>query len=119
MQTLSLGPYATLGPEAGLPTALLRKDGTPIPATQISRGTAASLALAVGIALIENLLEQSGMFVLLDDPLVDLDAGRRGGAAAAGRASAGDRAHLPRDACRRAGTGAGGGSVKRCDGEGW
>lgn len=86
MQALSLGSYATLAPEAGLPTALLRKDGTPIPATQISRGTAASLALAVRIALIENLLEQSGMFVLLDDPLVDLDAGRRAAAAEALRA---------------------------------
>ncbi len=81
MQALSLGSYATLAPEAGLPTTLLRKDGTPTPAKQIFPGTAASLALAVRIAMIENLLEQSGVFVLLDDPLVDLDAGRRAAAA--------------------------------------
>ena len=86
MQGLTLGSYPTLARDAGLPTALLRKDGTPIPAKQISRGTAASLALAVRVALIENLREQSEMFVLLDDPLVDLDQGRRAAAAEALRA---------------------------------
>lgn len=74
---LTNGKYGALSTASGLPTALLRNDGAELPSTRLSQGTAALLAIAVRIALAEQLLEQAPMFVLMDDPFVDLDATRR------------------------------------------
>jgi len=74
---LTNGKYGALSTASGLPTALRRDDGAELPSTRLSQGTAALLAIAVRIALAEQLLEQAPMFVLMDDPFVDLDATRR------------------------------------------
>lgn len=74
---LTNGKYGALSTASGLPTALRRDDGAELPSTRLSQGTAALLAIAVRIALVEQLLEQAPMFVLMDDPFVDLDATRR------------------------------------------
>ena len=69
--------YGALSTASGLPTALRRDDGAELPSTRLSQGTAALLAIAVRIALAEELLKEAPMFVLMDDPFVDLDATRR------------------------------------------
>ena len=69
--------YGALSTASGLPTALRRDDGAELPSTRLSRGTEALLAIAVRIALAEQLLKEAPMFVLMDDPFVDLDATRR------------------------------------------
>lgn len=74
---LTNGTYGALSTASGLPTALLRNDGAELPSTRLSQGTAALLAIAVRIALAEELLKEAPMFVLMDDPFVDLDATRR------------------------------------------
>jgi DNA repair exonuclease SbcCD ATPase subunit len=74
---LTNGRYGALSTASGLPTALRRDDGAELPSTRLSQGTAALLAIAVRIALAEELLKEAPMFVLMDDPFVDLDATRR------------------------------------------
>jgi len=74
---LTNGRYGALSTASGLPTALRRDDGAELPSTRLSQGTAALLAIAVRIALAEQLLKEAPMFVLMDDPFVDLDATRR------------------------------------------
>jgi exonuclease SbcC len=74
---LTNGKYAALSTTFGLPNALRRNDGAELPSTRLSQGTAALLAIAVRIALAEQLLKQAPMFVLMDDPFVDLDSKRR------------------------------------------
>ena len=74
---LTNGRYGALSTASGLPTALRRDDGAELLSTRLSQGTAALLAIAVRIALAEELLKEAPMFVLMDDPFVDLDATRR------------------------------------------
>ena len=75
--TLSGGKYRRLGSRDGLPNALIREDGSSLPVPRLSQGTSVLLALAVRFAFAESLLSERPMFMLLDDPLVDLDAARR------------------------------------------
>jgi tetratricopeptide (TPR) repeat protein len=73
--------YPSIQSYSGLPTAVVRENMV-IPIERLSQGTAASLALAVRVALAEYCLGIAPAFVLLDDPFVDLDADRRAHAAA-------------------------------------
>jgi DNA repair exonuclease SbcCD ATPase subunit len=74
---LTLNAYSKIEGSEGLPTAVIRSNQTVIPAERLSIGAAVSLSLAVRIALAENTLAAGPAILLLDDPLVDLDAERR------------------------------------------
>ena len=60
---------ATVGGELALPT------------THLSQGTMGSLALATRLALAELYLGESGGFLMVDDPFIDMDPDRRAAAA--------------------------------------
>lgn len=66
-----------------LPSSFERSNGPGLPYALLSHGTQDSIALSIRLALAETLLAGEVAPLLLDDPLVDLDAERRDGAARA------------------------------------
>ncbi len=66
----------------GLPKALEREDGLRLPFALLSGGTRGLFALALRLAMADAFLEQAEGFLILDDPLVDLDPERQDRASA-------------------------------------
>jgi exonuclease SbcC len=79
---LSRDRYQKVSAEAALPVGVLRADGQALAYELLSAGTKDLFALAVRLAMAEFFLGSGEGFLLLDDPLVDLDPERRGRAAA-------------------------------------
>lgn len=73
--------YRSVAMEGSLPRGLVRDDGRVLTSGLLSLGTRDGLALAVRLAMAGRFLEEGGGFLLLDDPLVDLDPERRRAAA--------------------------------------
>ena len=69
--------------ENDLPTGVLRADGSILAYHQLSAGTKDGLSLALRLAMAEHFLESRSGFLILDDPLVDMDGERRIAASAA------------------------------------
>ncbi len=65
-----------------LPARLEAADGRALPLELLSTGTARGMALALRLAMAEFLLQQNNGFLVMDDPLVDLDPERKDHAAA-------------------------------------
>ncbi len=72
--SLTADQYRSLSPEEG---TALRASGPGIPFAVLSAGTRACLGLAVRLAMARWFLEGKEGFLLLDDPLVDLDPVRQ------------------------------------------
>ena len=66
-----------------IPSAFGRTDGLSIPYALLSQGTKDLFALALRLATAERFLDGKEGFVILDDPLVDLDPERQAAAAEA------------------------------------
>ncbi len=76
------GAYKPARSKEVLGSSFHRRDGVELPYELLSTGTRGSLGLAVRLALAASLLGEGGeAFVVLDDPLVELDPGRRKAAA--------------------------------------
>ena len=73
--------YTRLEMAGCLPQAFLRGDGTPLSYELLSQGTKTILSLALRLAMAEYFLKDAGGFLMMDDPLVDLDPERQGRAA--------------------------------------
>ena len=74
--------------EGALPTGITATDGKELPVDLLSAGTTRGIALALRLAMAEFLLEDAQGFMVMDDPLVDLDPSRKEYAAAMLRAYA-------------------------------
>jgi exonuclease SbcC len=77
------GAYRGMQMEELLPAGLVRESGLVLPAGLLSAGTMDTLALALRLAMAELFLAGREGFLVLDDPLVDLDPQRQQQAAAA------------------------------------
>ena len=77
------GRHRGLVMEGPLPVALSEGDGASLAWEQLSAGTRDTLALALRLAMADYFLGESDGFMLLDDPLVDMDPDRQKAAAAA------------------------------------
>jgi exonuclease SbcC len=82
LATLSADRYRNVPADAAIPAGVIRGDGQVLPYDLLSAGTKDLLALALRLAMAEFFLGSNEGFVLLDDPLVDLDPQRRERAAA-------------------------------------
>jgi len=82
LATLSNNRYRNLPAAEALPTGVIRGDGQAIPYDLLSAGTKDLFALALRLAMAEFFLGRGEGFLLLDDPLVDLDPERQQRAAA-------------------------------------
>jgi exonuclease SbcC len=69
--------YKRLSMHERIPRAVLRDDGAELPVDVLSAGTRDVLGLAVRLAMAGHFLGGADGFVVLDDPLVDLDPARQ------------------------------------------
>jgi exonuclease SbcC len=80
---LTGGRYRAMPLSDGLPSSLEREDGLCLPFELLSGGTRGLFALALRLAMADAFLEDGEGFLILDDPLVDLDPERQERASAA------------------------------------
>jgi DNA repair protein SbcC/Rad50 len=80
---MTAGRHRELVMEGPLPVALSEGDGASLSWEQLSAGTKDTLALALRLAMADYFLGNEDGFMLLDDPLVDMDPERQKAAAAA------------------------------------
>lgn len=73
--------YSKVELDEGLPQGFLRSDGGLLPYELLSAGTKDVLALALRLAMSNHFLKDSDGFLIMDDPLVDLDPERQKNAA--------------------------------------
>jgi exonuclease SbcC len=88
---LSLGAHPGVVVRDKLPRAVRTATGAELPWEWLSAGAKDLLGLAVRLAMAGVVIGESGGFLLLDDPLVDLDPERQAAAAAALREFASGR----------------------------
>ena len=74
------GQTATLAFDGQLP-ASVHRDGVQLPPERLSHGAGGALALAIRLAMAEAHLDNGPGFIMLDDPLVNLDKDRMAEAA--------------------------------------
>ncbi|MDP8214828.1 MAG: SMC family ATPase [Candidatus Euphemobacter frigidus] len=73
--------YRSVAMEESLPRGLVREDGQILTRELLSVGTRDDLALAIRLAMARQFLGKSEGFLIMDDPLVDLDPVRQKAAA--------------------------------------
>ena len=82
LATLTNNRYRNVPSGTSLPGAVVRRDGRNLPYDLLSAGTKDIFALAMRLAMAEFFLGGTEGFLVLDDPLVDLDPDRQRRAAA-------------------------------------
>lgn len=82
LATLTNNRYRNVPSSTSLPGAVVRRDGRSLPYDLLSAGTKDIFALAMRLAMAEFFLGGTEGFLVLDDPLVDLDPDRQRRAAA-------------------------------------
>jgi exonuclease SbcC len=75
--------YTKVEMEGSFPSALERADGGKLGWSRLSAGTKDTLALALRLAMAAHFIGKDGGFLMMDDPLVDMDPKRQAAAAAA------------------------------------
>lgn len=83
IQAMSLGRHSRVDMDGTLPRGLADGSGRSLPWDLLSGGTRDTLALAVRLAMASFFLRDTDGFLMLDDPLVELDPDRQGAAARA------------------------------------
>jgi DNA repair protein SbcC/Rad50 len=91
LSAMTAGRHSALVMDGPLPAALSEGDGVSLGWDQLSAGTRDTLALALRLAMADYFLGKEDGFMLLDDPLVDMDPERQKAAAAALKVFAGRR----------------------------
>ena len=82
LATLTNNRYRNVPSSTSLPGAVVRRDGRSLPYDLLSAGTKDLFALAIRLAMAEFFIGGTEGFLVLDDPLVDLDPDRQRRAAA-------------------------------------
>ena len=83
MQKMTGRRYKEVVMEESIPSGFHRKDGVVMPYENLSTGTMDVLGIALRLAITKRFLEEKEGFVIMDDPLVDLDPDRQSKAAEA------------------------------------
>lgn len=78
---LTANRYKPISMSGPLPSGIIKEDGTEIPIDLLSTGTGDGTAIALRLAMAEHLLQDRKGFMIMDDPLVNLDPERRRAAA--------------------------------------
>jgi len=81
MQKMTGGRYEEVEMEESVPSGFRRKDGVVMPYENLSTGTKDVLGIALRLAITKRFLEEKEGFIIMDDPLVDLDPDRQSKAA--------------------------------------
>ena len=91
LAAMTRGRHAGVVMDGAVPIGIMDAPGTRVSWEQLSAGTKDTLALALRIAMASYFLGDADGFMLLDDPLVDMDPERQRAAAAALREFAAKR----------------------------
>jgi exonuclease SbcC len=83
IKSMTTGRHADIEMDGAVPVALSEEGSKAIAWEQLSAGTKDTLALALRLAMASYFLGDADGFMLLDDPLVDMDPDRQRAAAAA------------------------------------
>jgi len=81
LQKMTAGRYHEVVMEEVIPNGFRRKDGAVMPYDVLSMGTKDLLGIALRIAITKQFLAGKEGFIIMDDPLVDLDPERQAKAA--------------------------------------
>lgn len=81
LQNMTGGRYKEVVMEESIPSGFHREDGVVMPYENLSTGTMDVLGIALRLGITKRFLEEREGFVIMDDPLVDLDPGRQSKAA--------------------------------------
>ncbi|MDW7651227.1 MAG: SMC family ATPase [Bacillota bacterium] len=82
LKPVTANRYCTSDMDGVLPNSIATCTGKELPVDILSMGTKRGMALAIRLAMAEFLLKDAAGFMVMDDPLVDLDPQRRELAAA-------------------------------------
>ncbi len=77
VQKMTAGRYENVTMDGSTPRGFQRKDGIEMPYDYLSAGTRDVLGMALRLAITKKFLEEKEGFVVMDDPLVDLDPNRQ------------------------------------------
>jgi exonuclease SbcC len=91
MAVMTRERYGEVAMQGSLPTGLVRRDGPELDWERLSAGTRDLLALGLRLVMASRFLGDARGFVMMDDPLVEMDPERQQAAAAALRAFAEER----------------------------
>ncbi len=80
---MTRGRHGRVRMEGSLPAALIEEKGAAVAWDMLSAGTKDSLALALRLAMAEYFIADADGFLMMDDPLVDMDPERQEAAAQA------------------------------------
>jgi len=83
IQKMTGGRYKEVEMEESIPSGFHREDGVVMPYENLSTGTIDVLGIALRLGITKRFLEEKEGFVIMDDPLVDLDPDRQSKAAEA------------------------------------
>jgi exonuclease SbcC len=83
IQKMTGGRYKEVAMEESIPSGFHREDGVVMPYENLSTGTMDVLGIALRLGITKRFLEEKEGFVIMDDPLVDLDPDRQSKAAEA------------------------------------
>ncbi|MBW2059353.1 MAG: AAA family ATPase [Deltaproteobacteria bacterium] len=81
LEKMTGGRYKVVEMEESVPSGFHRKDGVVMPYDILSTGTKDVLGIALRLAITKQFLRAKEGFVIMDDPLVDLDPDRQSKAA--------------------------------------
>jgi DNA repair protein SbcC/Rad50 len=77
IQKMTGGRYEAVEMQESIPSGFHRKDGVVMPYDNLSTGTMDVLGIALRLGITKMFLEEKEGFVIMDDPLVDLDPERQ------------------------------------------
>jgi len=83
IQKMTGGRYKEVEMQESIPRGFHREDGVVMPYENLSTGTIDVLGIALRLGITKMFLEEKEGFVIMDDPLVDLDPDRQSKAAEA------------------------------------
>jgi exonuclease SbcC len=81
MENMTGGRYENVVMEESIPSGFHRNDSVVMPYDNLSTGTKDVLGIALRLAITKSFLEEREGFIIMDDPLVDLDPDRQSEAA--------------------------------------
>jgi exonuclease SbcC len=77
LSLLSGGKYADFSIDKSLPHSIKQQNNAPLRLSMLSQGTSGLLGMALRLSMADYFLENREGFLIMDDPMTDMDSGRQ------------------------------------------
>ncbi len=77
LSLLSGGKYADFNIDKSLPESIQQQNNVPLKLSMLSQGTSGLLGMALRLSMADYFLENREGFLIMDDPMTDMDSGRQ------------------------------------------